>query len=134
MDQAACLCNHLTNKHSILALLEIFTGSKIDPSTLRNEKVRRFPGHALDPKIQDGKKLHKWDPHTRQGKCIEKSIAHASSFGLITNLRTGYMHPQFHMVYDIFFQTVMGGMKKNMILLSTCGVLWFKGRKIMQKM
>ena len=67
----------------------------------------------LDPKLQDGKKLPKWDPQTRQGQYLGKSSAHASSVGLIRNLRTGYISPQFHVVYDNLFQTVMGGYEDN---------------------
>ena len=33
--------------------------------------------------------------------------------GLIRNLRTGYISPQFHVVYDNLFQTVMGGYENN---------------------
>jgi hypothetical protein len=34
------------------------------------------------------------------------SPLHASTVGLIRNLRTNHISPQFHMVYDDFFQTV----------------------------
>ena len=33
--------------------------------------------------------------------------------GLIRNLSTGYISPQFHLVYDNLFQTVMGGYEEN---------------------
>ena len=33
--------------------------------------------------------------------------------GLIRNLRTGYIPPRFHVVYDTLFQTVVGGYKGN---------------------
>ena len=108
MDQAAHLYNHLPNKYSLLAPLEIFTGSKIDPAIIRNEMIWGCPAYVLDPKLQDGKKLPKWDPHTKQGQYLGKSLAHVSSVGLIRNLRTGCISPQFHVVYDNLFQTVMG--------------------------
>ena len=95
--------------------LEIFTGTKIDSSILRNEKVWGCPAYVLDAKLQDGKKLPKWEPQTRQGQYLGKSSAHASSVGLIRNLRTGYISPQFHVVYDNLFQTVMGGGMKTMM-------------------
>ena len=113
LDQAAYLYNHLPNKFSPVAPLEIFTGSKLDSSILRNEKVWGCPAYVLDPKLQDGKKLPKWDPQTRQGQYLGKSSSHASSVGLIRNLRTGYISPQFHVVYDNLFQTVMGGYEDN---------------------
>ena len=71
------------------------------------------PVYVLDPKLQDGKKLPKGDPQTRQRQYLCKPSAHASSVGLIRNLRAGYVSPQFHIVYDNLFQTVMGGHEEN---------------------
>ena len=42
-----------------------------------------------------------------------KSSSHASSVGLIINLTTGYISPQFHVVYGCKFQTVVGGYEHN---------------------
>ena len=56
----------LSKKYSILAPLKTFTGSKIDMSTLRNKEVWVCAAHVLDPKLQDGKKLPKWNHRARQ--------------------------------------------------------------------
>ena len=37
------------------------------------------------------------------------SPLHASTVGLIRNLQTGSITPQFHMVYDDFFETIHSG-------------------------
>ena len=50
---------------------------------------------------------------THQGQYLGKPPAHARLVGLIRNLRTGYIYPQFHAVYDNLFQTVMGGYENN---------------------
>ena len=63
--------------------------------------------------MQDRKKLPKSDPRRRRGQYLGKSTSHASSVRLIHNLTTGYISPQFHVVYDCKFQTVMGGYKHN---------------------
>ena len=126
MDQVAHFHDHFPSKYSLLAPLEILTGSKIDPSTSRNEKVWGHPDHVLEPKLQDGKKLPKWDPRTRKGQYLGKSMTRASSVSLFRNLRTGNMSPKFHVVCDNLFQTFMEDMKKMMLLLSACGVLWSK--------
>ncbi len=34
------------------------------------------------------------------------SAQHASSVGLVRNLQTGHISPQFHVVYDDFFETI----------------------------
>ena len=112
LDQAAYLYNHLPNKFSPVAPLDIFTGSRLDSSILRNIFLG-CPAYVLDSKFQDGKKLPKWEPQTRQGQYLEKSSAHASSVGLIRNLQTRYISPQFYVVYDNLFQTVMGGYEDN---------------------
>ena len=113
MDQVEYFYNHLPNKHSLLLPLDIFTGSKIDPSTSRNKKVWGFPANVLDPKLQYGKNMPKWDPRTRQGQCLGKSMAHSISVGLIKNLRTRNMSPQFHVVHDNLFLIVMGAYQEN---------------------
>ena len=60
--QAAYLYNHLPNKFSPVAPLEIYTGSKLDSSILRNEKLWVYPAYVLVYNLQDGKNLPKWNP------------------------------------------------------------------------
>ena len=43
-----------------------------------------------------------------QWRYIGESPAHASSVGLIRNLQTGYLSPQFHVMYNTSFQKVIG--------------------------
>lgn len=64
------------------------------------------PAYVLDPKLQDGKKLPKWNPRSRQGKFVGFSSAHASNVGLILNLATRRISPQYHVLFDDFFSTV----------------------------
>ena len=72
LDQAAYLYNRLPRDPlSVLSPLEIHTGAKLDKSVLRSEKVWGCPAYVLDPKLQDGKKLPKWDHHTRQGQYLD---------------------------------------------------------------
>ena len=85
----------------------------MDPATLRSEKTWGCPAYVLDPKLQDGKKLPKWDPRTRQGQYLYRSPKHASSVRLIRNLNTGCISPQFHVIYDTQFQTVLGEYEGN---------------------
>ena len=42
-----------------------------------------------------------------------KSTSHASSVGLIRNLNTVFVSPQFHVAYDNKFETVIGGYDEN---------------------
>ena len=73
---------------------------------LQTCKVWGCPAYVLDPRIQDGKKLPKWQPKSRRGQFLGRSRRHASNIGLIRNLRTGSKTTQFHVVYDNHFTTI----------------------------
>ena len=113
LTHAAYLWNVLPNGKNGLSPMEVFSCTKMDHNVLRSEKTWGCPAYVLDPKLQDGKKLPKWDPRTRQGQYLGRSTKHASSVGLIRNLNTGFISPQFHVLYDTRFQTVMGGYENN---------------------
>jgi hypothetical protein len=70
------------------------------------------PGYALMPTLQDGKKLPKWKPQSRRCQNMGWSPMHASSVGLVRNLCTGRLSPQFHVVYDPWFETVAENSEK----------------------
>ena len=85
---------------------EVFCGTKIGCRPLRRLKVFGCPTYVLDPRLQDGKKIPKWEPRSRKGQFLGFSREHASTVGLIRNTRTGYISPQFHVVYDEDCSTV----------------------------
>jgi hypothetical protein len=58
--------------------------------------------------LVEGSKISKWDPRSRQGKFVGYSKEHASNAGLILNPTTGFISPQYHVLYDDEFQTVPG--------------------------
>jgi len=120
LEHAVYLWNHvpdtdisINNVIPGVAPIELYTGTKLDVGGLSNEHTWGCPAYVLDPKLQDGKKLPKWDFRTRQGQYLGKSPKHASSIGLIRNLNTGFISPQFHVIYDHKFETVMGGYEDN---------------------
>jgi hypothetical protein len=107
LQHAVYLWNNLPNDTTNLAPLEIFTGIRFSNYThLRRLHVWGCPVYVLDPKLQDGKKIPKWEPRSRRGKFLGVSPSHSSTIGLILNLRTGYVSPQYHVVYDDEFTTV----------------------------
>jgi len=55
---------------------------------------------------QDGKKLPKWNRRSRAGQFLGFSKDHASTVALIRNVTTGYISPQFHILFDEEFNTV----------------------------
>ena len=106
LQHAAFLHNHTPREDSGLSPEEIWTGSKSSHSHLMNAKPWGCPVYVLDPRIQDGYKIPKWEPQSRQGQFVGFSPLHASTVGLVRNLRTGNISPQFHLVYDDWFETV----------------------------
>ena len=88
--------------------MEIYTGARNDATHLGRMPVWGCPTYVLDPRLQDGKKIPKWKPRTRMGQFLGYSPDHSTTIGLIRNLTTGKVTPQYHCVYDHKFQTVLG--------------------------
>ena len=107
LEHAAYMYNRMPNPHHGHAPLELFTGTKLSSyATLQQARVWGCPVYVLDPKIQDGKKVPKWNPRSRRGQFVGFSPEHASTVGRILNLATGAISPQYHVVYDEHFTTV----------------------------
>jgi len=109
VDYAVYLWNRMPAKDSRMSPMELFCGCKTDYNVLRSARVWGCPAYVLDPKIQDGKKLPRWQPKSRRGQFLGRSKRHASTIGLIRNLDSGSISTQFHVVYDDWFTTVVSG-------------------------
>ena len=110
VEHAVYLWNNLPRPDNGLSPLEVFTGvTQPTQSPLQNARVWGCPVFVLDPKLQDGKKLPKWQPRSRQGMYLGTSASHSTSVGRILNMRTGFLSPQYHVVYDERFSTVYAG-------------------------
>jgi hypothetical protein len=107
-DYAVMLHNYLPTKGSPFTANELFTGTLDSPGFLQNAKVWGCPCYVLDPTLQEGHKLPKWVPRARRGQFLGYSPTHASSVGLVKNLRTGSITPQYHIVCDELFTTIHG--------------------------
>ena len=110
MAHAVYLWNHIPRKDIKKSPYELFTKS-VMPSEmyLQRQHVWGCPTYVLDPKLQDGKKLPKWDPRVRRGQFLGFSQQHSSTIGLILNHLTGSVTPQYHCVYDDLYTTVPNG-------------------------
>jgi hypothetical protein len=126
LEHAVYLWNHLPRKDSLMAPVELFTGASFDNfEHIQRARVWGCPVYVLDPKLQDGHKIPKWDPRSRRGMFVGVSHAHSSNVGRILNLRTGNISPQYHVVYDYLFTTVpnaqSGGLVEQMQLIPNHG-------------
>ena len=106
MEYATYLWNKMPRRDGGLSPEEVFYSIKSDYSHIKEARTWGCPAYVLDPKLQDGKKLPRWKPRSRLGQFMGRSREHASNVGLIRNLRTGAVSPQFNVVYDDHFTTV----------------------------
>jgi hypothetical protein len=108
LDQAIYLWNNMPKRDGArLSPLELFSGTKFpNYNHLQWAHVWGCPVYVLDPVLQDGKKLPKWEPRAQQGLYVGVSPIHSTTVGRVLNLRTGHFSPQFHCVYDDTFSSV----------------------------
>ena len=108
LDYAVHIHNHFPDggRPGAPAPIEVFCGAKVACEKLRRLRVFGCPAFVLDPRLQDGKTIPKWNPRARKGQFLGFSKEHASTVGLVRNLNTGYISPQFHIVFDELFDTV----------------------------
>jgi hypothetical protein len=84
----------------------IFTGSAVPRHRLMHLHVWVCPLYVLDPKIQQGQKLPRWEPRSKRGMFLGLSQKHAREVPLVLNLGTGSITTRFHVVFDDMFTTV----------------------------
>eukprot|EP00804_Cyclotella_cryptica_P006881 CCRYP_020804-RA/>CCRYP_020804-RA protein AED:0.48 eAED:0.37 QI:0/-1/0/1/-1/1/1/0/621 len=106
MDYAVWVYNRLPQHGAGLSPEELFSGIKFPRSGLPRAHVFGSPVYVLDPRLQDGKKIPKWDSRARQGIFVGFSTRHSSLVPLILNPRTQHISPQYHVIFDDAFTTV----------------------------
>ncbi|KAL7452136.1 hypothetical protein ACHAXS_000267 [Conticribra weissflogii] len=106
IEYATWIYNRLPKILSGLSPLEIWTGVRASHDKLRRAHVFGFPVYVLDPKLQDGKQILKWNSKACQGMFVGFSKDHSSLVPLVLNLKSGKILPQFHVIFDDKFQTV----------------------------
>ena len=105
LKHAEYLVNHIPSNNNVCPM-DLVLGSTVPRDYLQNLHVWGAPAYVLDPKLQDGHKIPKWEPRSRQGLHLGWSPLHASNVPLILNLTTGHISAQFHVVFDDWFATV----------------------------
>lgn len=116
MEHAVYIWNNMPKQRSGLTPAELFSGMKSPQNdAMTRARVWGCPVFVLDPKLQDGKKIPKWTKRSRQGMYLGASPEHSSTVGRVLNTITGYISPQYHVVYDELFQTVHGKLTDEVI-------------------
>ncbi len=113
LKEAAFWLNRLSLRldgHSCKATFFNIDEDLIDPTT---HHVFGSPCFVLDSRLQSGTAgPPKWEPRSRQGIYVGHSPYHAGSVALVLNPRTRHVSPQFYVVFNDLFMTVLY-MKKN---------------------
>jgi hypothetical protein len=65
------------------------------------------PVYVLDARLQDGHRIPKWSPNVRLGIFLGFSSLHSSQVPLVMNVATGKISPQYHVIFDDKFETVI---------------------------
>ena len=105
IEYASYIYNHLPSGGGI-APADLFTGTTSPRHKLRDMHVWGAPVYVLDPTLQQGQKIPRWQPRSRRGIFMGFSRVHSSDVPMILNPSTGHVSPQYHVVFDDEFTTV----------------------------
>ena len=109
--------NHACNVWNEVPKVNTFSPSQILSSSFSQEPLQLIkslrvwgcPVYILDYQVANNKKLPKWEPKARRGVYLGLSLAHSSNVPLVLTSKTGFVMPQYHVVYDDCFSTVESG-------------------------
>jgi len=97
--------NASIQKDKTVTPFEAFTGQSA-PWAVSDFRVFGSPTYVLWKEFKDGTGFNKWKSRAWQGVYIGPSSCHLSAIPLIYNHTTTHISPQFHVMYDKYFQTV----------------------------
>lgn len=106
MNYAAWVHNRLPPGGDGLSPKEIWSSTRCIESHLPRAHVFGCPVYILDPKLQDGHQIPKWNSKVRKGIFAGFSPDHSTNVPLIYNPSTQHISPQFHVNFDDQFSTV----------------------------
>ena len=130
VKHAVWLYNRVPNRVTGLTPIELLTKTKADHRDLLRMHVWGCPTFVLDARLQDGKKIPKWNRRSRLGQFLGFSEEHSSLIANIRHLTTGHVSPQYHCVFDDLFQTVYSAGENTSITDAICDLLWENNRDI----
>ena len=88
-----------------LCPIELFTNVK-RRTNIKDYHTFGCPVYVLDARLCNGGTVPKWNRRARRGIYLGMSPEHASNVALVYNPITGYVSPQFHVIYDDDFTSV----------------------------
>ena len=103
---ASYIYNHMPNSEYILPA-DLFTGTKFTCHKLKYIHLLVCPIYVLDPTLQQGHKLPKCQPWSHRIIFVGLSPNDSSDVPLILNTATGHIYPQFSVILDDSFSTLL---------------------------
>ncbi len=98
--------HNATPSPSGLSPEEILSRQKSRPDRLLDFHTFGCPVFVLEPKLQQGQRIPKWEPRERQATYLGHSPKHAQTVPVVLNRCTGLYSPQYHVVFDDLLTTV----------------------------
>jgi hypothetical protein len=86
--------------------------------------------YVLEAKLQNNQKLPKWNRRARLGQFVGFSDKNSSLVANVRHLTTGYISPQFHVVFDDLFETVNCTGVDDQVVESICNELFRRNREL----
>jgi len=88
------------------------------------------PMYVLEAKLQNDQKLPKWNRRACLGQFVGFSDEHSSLVANVQHLTTGYISPQFHVIFDDLFERVNCIGVDDRVVESTCNGLIQRNREL----
>ena len=92
---------------------DLFFGTSIPRHKLQNIHVWGCPVYVLNPTLQSGNKIPRWEPQSKWGVFCGLSTINSSEVPQVLNWTTGSITTQFHVVFDDLFTTVAPVEREN---------------------
>ena len=105
VQYAAYVSNILPRSNNV-SPSDLFFGTRIPRHKLQNLHVWGCPVYVLNPSLQSGNKIPRWEPRSTLGVFCGLSTIHSSEVPQVLNRTTGSITTQYHVVFDDLFTTV----------------------------
>jgi transposase InsO family protein len=103
---AVHVLNRIPRTDTGLSPIELFTRKTWPRTKLQDLHVWGCPAYVLDGTLSDGKKIPRWKPRSDRSIYVGHSPLHSSAIPIVLNLSSGNISPQYHVIFDDWFQTV----------------------------
>jgi hypothetical protein len=122
--------NRVPNAWSGLTPLELITKEWSDYKDILHCHVWGCPVYVLEAKLQNDQKLPKWDRRACLGQFVGFLAEHSSMVANVCHLTTGYISPQFHVIFNDLFETVNHTGVDDRVLESISNGLFQRNREL----